>query len=532
MLSRVSKNDFLPVSQIKGPMKRIQNPSVFAALLTVLLLIQVPSQAATATRPVLIISYPTLNLSVSNATITVSGKTSDKVAVKNVFYQLNGAGWEPAVTTNDWANWTAPVTLTKLGANSVQAYAVDAGTNYSLTNTVKFAYAPAAPLAVQVVGLGAVTPDYNGKWLLIGNRYSITAKADKGFAFLKWSGSLSTTNPTLSFVMQSNLTFIAAFADVTPPVAIVLSPKVHQSVSNAEFTVTGKASDNVGVTNVWYQLNGAGWTAAETTNGWTNWTAQVTLTPGANLVQAFAEDAAGLRSKTNSVSFVYEPSGSADWAPSSLSGLTAQISWADVTTNDSMMSFGASTYSQSMLPGTNQDSNSVGNYTYVKLGANTALLTLSNTAPPNETGAAVTAVTFTNSNAAVWFVTNTDGSLYTGGMVLMPAPNVAPASVAGLTVHAVISSGILFTLVLTDSTVTDTDYPSEEVYDTSSYTFTRYSPVGGLLTEHYTSPSSAKGAVGYTILTWSASKAGSWFWVGVLPDGGAVESDFGTFTTP
>jgi hypothetical protein len=509
----------------------MQNLSTFAALLAASLLAQAPNQAVGATRPVLIISYPTVNLSVPGATITLSGKTSDKVAVTNVFYQLNGAGWEPAATTNDWANWTAPVTLTKLGANSVQAYAVDAGTNYSLTNTVKFTYAPAAPLAVQIVGLGTVTPDYNGKSLQISNRYSMTAKAGKGFAFLKWSGSLSTTNPTLSFVMQSNLTLTATFVDVTPPVAIILSPKVHQSVSSAEFTVTGKASDNAGVTNVFYQLNGAGWTAAETTNGWTNWTAQVTLTPGANVVQAFAEDAAGLRSKTNSVSFVYASSAPGDLAPTSLSGLSAVVS----STNDTAsftVSFGAGTFSETMLPGTNQDDNVVGNYAYTKLSADTASLTIMSTAPPNKADHTNSvALTFTSSQKAVFTSTNSNGNVGAGAVVLATAPDLAPASsVAGETADLVDYAGDVSTTVFTSNGGFTNTLSASGIVSAGTYTYTRYSPVGGLLKIDFISPETVAGDTAYDIITFSAAKAGSWFQAFVPQDGGTEEIDYGTFT--
>ncbi len=254
--------------------------------------------------PKLTLSSPKSAQSVSNALLRVTGTVSDKVAVDDVYYQLNGGSWTLATSTNSWTNWTATVTLNP-GANTLSAYAQDSSGKTSPTNTVKFTYVVSAPLVVQVIGLGKVSPNYNGQWLKIGTRYTMTATAGKGFGFLKWSGSLSTNKPMLAFVMASNLTFTANFVDVTPPVAIILSPKVHQNVSNAVFTVTGKASDNVGVTQVFYQLNGAGWDVADTTNGWTNWTAGVTLNPGTNLVRAYAEDAAGNRSKTNSASFVY-----------------------------------------------------------------------------------------------------------------------------------------------------------------------------------------------------------------------------------
>ncbi len=246
----------------------------------------------------------------SNAVFWLSGTAKDNVQVSSVWYQLNNSGWNLASTTNSWTNWTASVTLIKPGSNTISAYALNSSGNPSLTNTVTIGYVLTAPLTVKVTppGFGTVTPDYNGKSLDIGTRYSMTAKAGKGFGFLKWSGSLLTNNPTLSFVMAPNLTLTANFVDVTRPVAVILSPKVHQTLTSAAFTVTGKASDNVGVTRVYFQLNGAGWNPATTTNQWTSWAAEVTLSPGTNLVQAFAEDAAGNDSLTNSVSFVYKSS--------------------------------------------------------------------------------------------------------------------------------------------------------------------------------------------------------------------------------
>jgi hypothetical protein len=70
-------------------MKRIQNPSLFAALLAASLPAQTPSQAASTARPALVIIYPTAKLSVTSAGITVTGTTKDKVGVTNVLYQLN-----------------------------------------------------------------------------------------------------------------------------------------------------------------------------------------------------------------------------------------------------------------------------------------------------------------------------------------------------------------------------------------------------------------------------------------------------------
>ena len=93
--------------------------------------------------------------------------------------------------------------------------------------------------------------------------------------------------------------------DGQKPTNQILLPSAVSTVSNALFTVTGKAGDNVAVESVWCQLNSSGWDVATTTNSWSNWTAQVSLVPGTNVFQAYAVDTAGNRSTTNSVSLVY-----------------------------------------------------------------------------------------------------------------------------------------------------------------------------------------------------------------------------------
>ena len=72
-------------------------------------------------------------------------------------------------------------------------------------------------------------------------------------------------------------------------------PTPAQVVSSAAFTVTGTATNyiNSAVTNVFVQLNGGGWTGASSVNGWSNWTANVTLTPGSNTVSAYAVNGYG-----------------------------------------------------------------------------------------------------------------------------------------------------------------------------------------------------------------------------------------------
>jgi hypothetical protein len=252
-------------------------------------------------KPTVQITAPTSGLHVSNSTFTVTGTASDNVAVSNVLYQFNNTGWNPATPANQWASWTAQVTLVQ-GSNTIQAYAVDTSGNVSITNTVIFDYIVSAVLTVNTNGNGTVSPNYNGAWLQIGQNYSMTATAAAGFAFVNWTGSIVTNGATLQFTMASNLTFTANFVDVAKPTNTITAPAAGQRWSNSTFTVTGTASDNVQVAGVWCQFNGGGWNNAV---GTTSWSALANLLPGTNLIQAYAVDTAGNKSMTNSVNMDY-----------------------------------------------------------------------------------------------------------------------------------------------------------------------------------------------------------------------------------
>jgi hypothetical protein len=260
--------------------------------------------------PTIQITTPTAGLQVSNASYTITGNANGilNVAVSNVFYSLNNAAWTNATTVNNWTNWTATVNLIA-GTNTIQACAVDTNGNISTTKSVSFYAFLNTQLTVNTNGSGTFSPNYNGASLYVGSPYSITAMAGTGFAFTNWTGGILspltvlTNGATLQFVMQSNLVLQANFVDVQKPTNSITSPTPGQSWSNGVFTVTGKASDNVAVSNVWYSLNNAAWTGATTANNWSTWTATINLIAGTNTIQAYALDTSGNISATNNVSF-------------------------------------------------------------------------------------------------------------------------------------------------------------------------------------------------------------------------------------
>jgi hypothetical protein len=138
----------------------------------------------------------------------------DNLGVASVWVQANGGAWTSSVNTaNGFTNWNVNVGLNP-GANTIRAYAKDAAGNISTTNGINFTYILSAPVVVQIVGSGKLNPNYNGDLLQISNTYSMTATALSGYVFSNWTttfGAVITNGPTLKFVMQSNLDFVANF---------------------------------------------------------------------------------------------------------------------------------------------------------------------------------------------------------------------------------------------------------------------------------------------------------------------------------
>jgi len=95
---------------------------------------------------------------------------------------------------------------------------------------------------------------------------------------------------------------VLAGIDVVPPLLKISSPASGQRFTNATATAFGTASDAGGLFAVFYQMNNEAWQRAV---GATNWTAPVTLLPGANVFRAYAQDETGNRSTTNSLPLSY-----------------------------------------------------------------------------------------------------------------------------------------------------------------------------------------------------------------------------------
>jgi len=103
-----------------------------------------------------------------------------------------------------------------------------------------------------------------------------------------------------------------AFASFVAPPAIsvaITSPKSGLVVATNPVTVSGTASGNVALAGVYCEVNdqASTRTSATSTNNWANWTASVSLSPGANTVSVYALDTSGNASPANQVTLTFNP---------------------------------------------------------------------------------------------------------------------------------------------------------------------------------------------------------------------------------
>ncbi len=204
------------------------------------------------------------------------------------------------ITCYHFMNWTEAGSV----VSTSSSYSFTATANRTLV--ANFAENVYSICTVSSPGYGGTTGG-GGANMPCGSIITVTASANTGFGFANWTegGLVVSASPSYTFTVTGNRTLVANFKDVQPPSLAIASPLPGQlwgAWTTANFIAAGTATDNVAVASVWYRLDGAAWAQA---NGTTNWTtANLSLSPGTNLIQACAVDASGNWSATNSVSFV------------------------------------------------------------------------------------------------------------------------------------------------------------------------------------------------------------------------------------
>jgi hypothetical protein len=285
-----------------------------------------------AIAPSVTITNPAPPAATSAATpVTVSGTASDNVAVTSMYWVnmlTNEQGTMPGA-----ASWTFPVGLVN-GDNLIHVLAWDAAGNQGQASiTIHYGPASGGQMAVSPgTGFTASGPA-GGPFSPPQQVYTVTNTGTTSLSFtatatqtwvtvLGGSGTVApggSANVVVSFAASANslaagtyadnVTFtntsngagnssravslvIGSGSDTTPPAITIVNPAPPSATaSSSPITISGTASDNVGVASIsWQNVEGL---QSGTVPGGTSWSISVPLVSGANTITVTAHDAGG-----------------------------------------------------------------------------------------------------------------------------------------------------------------------------------------------------------------------------------------------
>lgn len=269
--------------------------------------------------PSLAFSAPASGATVAG-TVTVSGTSSDNVAVSAVAVSVDGSAWQPATGTTSWT-WSWSTTALANGSHTVSARATDSSGNatvasrsMTVSNPVPDTAPPTVSISSPIAGstdsgtvavqgsaadnisvarvdvavdggawqaAGGSPAAWNWSWsttALANGTHTITAQATDT------SGNTSTTAQTVTVNNTS--------PDVNPPTVTITSPAANSGVAGS-VVVTGSAADDVSVTSVAVAVDGGSWQPASGTGSW-SWTWDTTaVADGSHTLAVRAVDSSG-----------------------------------------------------------------------------------------------------------------------------------------------------------------------------------------------------------------------------------------------
>jgi len=167
----------------------------------------------------------------------------------------------------------------------------EAGVTVDAPKRVIAEFARLGTLTTKVVGSGTVSRTPEGQSFLPGTAVTLTAQAQAGWRFLRWSGGASGTNATTSVVVGRTEAIVAEFTDGEPPVLTVTQP-VGRTVEDQRFSLSGTASDAVSLRAVTWSWNGISQGDLNLSAGGFS-VGNLNLYMGTNRIEVTAEDTAG-----------------------------------------------------------------------------------------------------------------------------------------------------------------------------------------------------------------------------------------------
>lgn len=283
---------------------------------------QIPGGGADETDPAVDITSPAPATVFGHAGITVTGTASDNIAVTSVRARVGTGDWILATGTTAWS---VNLALTIDGNNTITVEAYDAAGNFA-TDTVVVEYDPVESI-VPTVSISTPTPSQvfttqsinvtgvaadnvqvyqvhirlnGGSWLLC------TGTTSWSYTGLSLNQAGSNTIEARATDTNGNVSTLASvsvtYTDQTIPTVAITSHTDEQSVTEPGITLSGTAADNIALSSVEVNLNGAGWVAA---TGTTSWSKALTLVDGSNTIDVRSKDNSNNYSATAHIDVIF-----------------------------------------------------------------------------------------------------------------------------------------------------------------------------------------------------------------------------------
>ncbi len=252
-------------------------------------------------------TYPPANAIIStdtfNITGTISNVASTPVTITCYIYSADTyfqAAVSPLTTTGS-NSWSITVSNLPMDSYALESTATDSSNN-STVITENFSVEPQAPLQLNIVGSGTVSPVTNGELIVVGTQFQVTATTtNAGQLFYTWSdGTAISLNATQTYTMIPGLTLTATFLTNNNPSMIAFTyPMANGIIGQIPFDITGTISNvsspPVTVTcQIFSNSDALMFSEPLTASGTNNWAIGVSgLAAGSYTLEATAFDAAG-----------------------------------------------------------------------------------------------------------------------------------------------------------------------------------------------------------------------------------------------
>ncbi len=259
-----------------------------------------PSEPPVA--PVVTITTPIAGQNFTTPSATIAGIVIGKVTSLSYTDNANTPRYPLTAT----GNFSFSVGLNP-GANTIHVYAQNgSSTEASSAITINYPVPPATTkytLSTSKTGQGSIISNPAGITCGITCAFdfakdasvTLTATPDLGSSFSNWGGACTGTINTCTITMNQAQNVTATFTtnpapvDTILPSILILSP-TNSNTDNSSISVSGTASDNVGMTQIQYTINGGSKLDAP---GTISWNFNAALNVGLNTIVIYARDAAG-----------------------------------------------------------------------------------------------------------------------------------------------------------------------------------------------------------------------------------------------